>query len=124
MGQVKRFEDMKVWKSARKLTGRIYAVSNNPLFSRDYGLRDQIRRAAVSIFSSIAEGFESQSNPGFCRFLSCAKAPAAEVRAQLYLASDIEYLSQVEIKSLVSEAESISRPLFGLIAYLKRNPPK
>jgi four helix bundle protein len=93
MGKLKRFEEMKMWIDARDMVRRIYAVSQNPSFYGDYGLRDQIRRASISIASNIAEGFESQSNPSFCRFLSSARASAAEVRAQLYLANDLGYVS-------------------------------
>ena len=124
MSQLRRFEEMEVWKSARKMAGRIYAISNTPPFSRDFGLRDQIRKASISIVSNIAEGFESQSNLSFCRFLSCAKASAGEVRAQLYLASDQGYLSIDELKSLVIQSESIGRQLSGFIHYLKSKPKK
>lgn len=115
---------MKVWKTARILTSRIYKVSNKKAFSRDYGLRDQIRRASISIVSNISEGFESQSNSNFCRFLSFAKASAAEVRAQLHIASDIGYLSKEECKTLIFQTESISRQLSGFIKYLRHNPKK
>ena len=119
MGRLKRFEEMEVWKLARKLTVSIYTISDKPPFSRDYGLRDQIRKAFISIVSNIAEGLESQSNLSFCRFLSCAKASAGEVRAQLYLANDLGYLPEDQLKSLASQSESISRQLSGFINYLK-----
>ena len=83
MCKLKRYEEMEVWVSARALVNSIYAISNTPMFSRDYGLRDQIRRASVSIASNIAEGSESQTNSIFCRFLYSARASAAEVRTQL-----------------------------------------
>ena len=121
---MKQFEEMEVWQSARKMAERIYAISEIPPFSRDYGLRDQIRRASISIISNIAEGFESQSNLNFCRFQSCAKASAGEIRAQLYLTSNLGYLSKNEFNSLVFQSESISRQISGFISYLKSNPKK
>ncbi|MGA2262336.1 MAG: four helix bundle protein [Acidobacteriota bacterium] len=122
MGRLARFEQMEVWKLARILNRRIYSVSETDAFARDFGLRDQIRRASVSIVSNIAEGFESQSNPSFVRFLATARGSAAEVRAQLYLALDLQYVSIDEFKSLSSVCESISRQLTGLITYLKSHP--
>jgi four helix bundle protein len=120
MGKIQRFEEMDVWQVARSLIRSIYSISNNRLFSRDFGLRDQILRASVSIASNIAEGFERQSNPSFCRFLACARGSAAEVRAQLYLALDLGYISNADFTRLVSTCESVSRQLTGFIRYLKR----
>ena len=122
MSKLSRFEEMEVWTLARTLNRRIYSVSAREAFSRDFGLRDQIRRASVSIASNIAEGFESQSNPSFIRFLATARGSAAEVRAQLYLALDLEYVSTIDFDSLSAICESISRQLTGLISYLKSNP--
>ena len=121
MGKIKRFEEMEVWKLARDLTRNIYSISNNPSFFRDFGLREQIRRASISIVSNIAEGFESQSNPSFCRFLASARGSAAEVRAQLYLALDLNHISDSDFRTLVSKAESISRQLTGFIRFLKQS---
>ena len=122
MSKLSRFEDMEVWTLARTLNRRIYSVSGTEAFSRDFGIRDQIRRASVSIASNIAEGFESQSNPSFIRFLATARGSAAEVRAQLYLALDLQYVSTTDFDSLSSTCESISRQLTGLINYLKSHP--
>ncbi len=120
MGKLKRFEEMEVWAAARELTKNIYAITRNSLFYRDYRLRDQIRRASVSIAGNIAEGFESQRNPSFCRFLASARASAAEVRAQLYIALDLDYLSSADLSNLISQTESISRQITGLIKYLQK----
>jgi four helix bundle protein len=103
-----RFEEMEVWKSARNLAIEIHIASKNPLFFHDYALRDQIRRAAISIVSNIAEGSESQSNPNFIRFLALAKGSAAEVRTQLYLALDYKYVSCADCARLIAQTESIS----------------
>jgi four helix bundle protein len=121
MGKLKRFEESEVWKSARELAASIYSVSQKSTFLCDYGLRDQIRRASISIVSNIAEGFDSQSNPSFCRYLASARGSAAEVRAQLYLAQDLGDLSSTESAALVSQAESIGRQLTGFIKYLQKS---
>ena len=97
----------------------IYSVSANGLFFRDFGLRDQIRRAAISIASNIAEGFESQTNRSFCRYLATARGSAAEVRAQLYLAQDLGYISEADSADLRSLCESVSLQISGFIRYLE-----
>ena len=88
MAKVEHFEDLEVWKLARKLTGTIYSLSRSGCFAKDFGFRDQICRAAVSIVSNIAEGFERRSNSQFLQFLAIANGSAGEVRAQLYIALD------------------------------------
>lgn len=86
MAGITRFEDIEAWRSPRKLTNLIYALGNRAGFNRDFGLRDQIRRAAVSVMSNIAEAFESRTDVQFINFLGTARASAGEVRAQLYVA--------------------------------------
>jgi four helix bundle protein len=120
MGKLKRFEEAEVWQSARILVRSVYSFSRCQPFSTDYALREQIRRASVSIASNIAEGFDSQSNPTFCRFLASARGSVAEVQAQLYIALDLGYLSETDFALLVSLCESVGRQLTGFIAYLKR----
>jgi four helix bundle protein len=120
VGQLKRFEETEVWQSARILVRTIYGISGRRSFPIDYSLRNQIRRAAISVASNIAEGFDSQSNPAFCRYLASARGSVAEVRAQLYLALDLGYISKSDLATLVSRCESISRQLTGFMAYLKR----
>ncbi|PSQ92571.1 MAG: four helix bundle protein, partial [Bacteroidetes bacterium SW_4_67_19] len=85
MATFHRFEDIESWQKARRLARRIYELTGNGDFARDFGLRDQIRRAAVSIMSNIAEGFERGSRREFARFLDIAKASAGEVRSPLYV---------------------------------------
>lgn len=85
MSRIERFEDLEAWKGARALTGSIYAVTGTGAFSRDFALRDQIRRASISIVSNIAEGFERDGDKEFLQFLSMAKGSCGEVRVQLSL---------------------------------------
>lgn len=116
---IKKFEDIQSWKKARKLTQEIYQVTSNTEFNRDFGLKDQIRRAAVSILSNIAEGFERGGDKEFSRFLSIAKGSCGEVRAQLYVALDQGYLSNDGFEELSTQALEISELLQGFIRYLK-----
>src|SRR6266478_7364132 len=94
--QVKNFEDFEIWKDARALTREIYQLTRDSKFSKDFALRDQIRRAAVSIMSNIAEGFERGGNQEFVQFLYVAKASCGEVRSQLYVAVDQGYIFKAD----------------------------
>ena len=119
MSSIQKFEDLKVWQKARVVNLEIYKLSNMGSFSKDFGLRDQIRRASVSVLSNIAEGFERNGNKEFNQFLSIAKASAAEVRAQLYVAKDLEYISKEEFIEVVNGLIEVSKMLSGLMSYLK-----
>jgi four helix bundle protein len=121
MSRIERFEDIEAWQKARELTKEIYALTNEGPFARDFGLRDQIRRASVSILSNIAEGFERNSNKEFVQFLYIAKGSAGEVRAQLYVALDQAYIGQSTFNLLNKNAAEISRMVSGLIAYLNKS---
>ncbi|MEO0596063.1 MAG: four helix bundle protein [Chloroflexota bacterium] len=110
-----RFEDNIAWQKARILTRDIYAVTRQPDFARDFGLAGQIQRASVSIMSNIAEGYE-RTNPGdYHRFLQIAKASCGEVRSQLYVALDINYITQEQFKDLHTKAIEISRIIAGIM---------
>ncbi|CAN5464739.1 four helix bundle protein [soil metagenome] len=98
----------------------VYQMSERGAFARDHGLRDQMRRAAVSVMSNVAEGFERRGNREFVQFLYIAKASAAEVRSQLYVASDLGYLDQSQCARLQEKLTAIARQLSGLIKYLKQ----
>ena len=111
---IKRFEDFAVWQRAKALSVVVYGVTNEGAFARDFGLRDQIRRAAVSIMSNIAEGFERYSRTEFRHFLSIARGSAAEVRSQLHLARDLGYLEEADFRFLYDEAMEISLMLGSL----------
>jgi four helix bundle protein len=124
MTTIRRFEDIRAWQTARELTRRIYEVSRQGPFARDYGLRNQMQRATVSIMSNIAEGFESDTQAQFIKFLGHAKASAGEVRAQLYVALDVGYIDQDAFEALFDLADKASRQLSAFMSYLKRNPDR
>jgi len=121
MGQIKRFEEIEAWKEARILANRIYELSDTGSFSKDFGLRDQMRRAVVSILSNIAEGFERGGDKEFFQFLAHAKGSAGELRAQLYLAFDRGYLPESDFEDLCGHGMKISRMISGLMEYLRRS---
>jgi len=121
MTTAKRFEDLEVWQGARDAVNAIYKASSNGAFVRDYALRDQIRRAAVSIPSNIAEGFSRHSNKEFIQFLFISKGSAAEVQSQLYTAFDQDYISQEEFDSIYETLEVVAKQLSRLITYLKES---
>lgn len=120
MGTFKSFEDIEAWQKARSLAREIYGVSNEGLFAKDFGLRDQIRRASVSIMSNIAEGFERGGAKEFGRFLAMAKGSAGEVRAQLCVAHDLGYINDTTLADLSDRATEIGRQLGGLMNYLDK----
>ena len=121
MASIEKFEDIEAWQKARELTREIYRISNQGSFARDFGLRDQIRRAAVSIMSNIAEGFGRGGNKEFIQFLSTAKGSASEVQAQLYVALDAEYITKEQFQKIYSRTEEKSRMIGGLLRYLRNN---
>lgn len=119
MSKFSSFEEILSWQKARELNTEIYRITNNSnSFSKDYGLRDQIRRASISITSNIAEGFERQTTKEFIRFLYIAKASAGEVRSQLYVAFDINYITKEEFKDLKMKVNEVSKLISGLLKYL------
>ncbi len=119
---ITKFEDIEAWKLGRELTRAIYRVSKSGEFGRDYALRDQIRRAVVSITSNIAEGFERGGNREFLQALAIAKGSAGEVRSQLYVALDEGYIREPEFAALREECLRLSRVIAGFIQFLQRAP--
>jgi four helix bundle protein len=117
--QVKNFEDLEIWKDARALTRGIYQLTKDSKFAKDFALRDQIRRAAVSIMSNIAEGFERGGNQEFIQFLYVAKASCGEVRAQLYVALDQSYVTPKDCDDSSKSFRRLSIMISNLIDYLK-----
>ena len=108
------FESLRVWHDARRLTAQIYFTTRAAPFSQDFSLRDQIRRAAVSVMSNLAEGYERGGRKEFLRFLSIAKGSAAEVRSQLYTAEDVGYLDAGAAIDLRSQTSTVSRQISAL----------
>lgn len=121
MARFERFEDIQAWQKARGLVREIYNVSNDGAFTRDFGLRDQIRRAAVSIMLNIAEGFARRTNREFTQFLVIAHGSAAEVQAALYVAFDQGYLTPSIFDYLYRMADEVSRMIMALSRYLSTN---
>jgi len=119
LSTIKSFEDLAVWKDARKFTNKIYNLTNKFPKEELYGLTSQIRRAAVSIMSNIAEGFDRRSDKELTNFLSIARASSSEVQNDLYIAIDLEYISQAEFNQLYQEAKKIAKQINGLMTYLK-----
>ncbi len=117
--KIEKFEDLDSWKVARELTNKIYSITKKEKFSKDYGLKDQIQRASVSILANIAEGFDSRSDKSFINFLSYAYRSATEVQSLLYVASDQKYISEIEFDNLYSEIKKVHGLIGGLIKYLK-----
>src|SRR3989337_476091 len=122
--QIRRFEDLIAWQKARELTKNVYLLTATERFSKDFGLRDQIQRAAVSVMSNIAEGFERGGNQEFLQFLYIAKGSCGEVRSQLYVALDRWYIGQNEFNELFKSFKKLSVMISNLIDYLKSSRMK
>ncbi|WP_396140316.1 four helix bundle protein [Flavobacterium sp.] len=118
MGKFNSFEEINSWQKARHFNKRVYEITDNQNFKRDFDLVRQIRRASISISSNIAEGFERNTDKEFIHFLYIAKASAGEVRSQLYLASDLNYIEKVEFEELFKNVSDISKLISGFIKYL------
>jgi four helix bundle protein len=122
MSSARKFEDLEIWENGRKLAADLYRVSGSGALARDFGLRDQLRRAAVSVVSNIAEGFERGSTKEFAHFLYLAKGSSGELRSQLYIAFDLGYLLEAELKMLLGAAQALFRQLAAFIRYLEQTP--
>ncbi len=121
MAGIGRFEEIEAWKAGRVLSREIYLITAGEPFSADWGLRSQMRGAVVSIMSNTAEGFERGGNNEFIQFLALAKGSCGELRSQLYVALDNNYITQKEFERLSSMAMDISRILAGLMSYLRQS---
>ena len=117
----KRFEDLDVWNVSRELANLIYSFGREGALSKDYGFRDQIQRAAVSVMNNTAEGFERGSNKDFAKFLFIARASAGEVRSMLYLALDQRYITAEQFKEAYELCVRESQLCWGLIKHLQKN---
>lgn len=124
MARMDCFEEVGAWSKARELAQSVYAITNEERFARDFGLRNQIRKAAISVMANIAEGFERNGNAEFAQFLAVAKGSAGEVRAQLYVALDQGYIDQIVFDRVAETTREIGRMLAGLMSYLRRSGMK
>jgi len=120
--KITRFEDIEGWQLARELTGQVYAVAVRGAFAKDFGLRDQITRAAGSSMHNIAEGFDGGSNAEFIKFLRYSQRSCSEVQSQLYVALDQAYISQQDFDSIYQQASLTHSKAGGFIRYLLNAP--
>jgi four helix bundle protein len=119
MATLERFEELEVWKLSMELCTNIYELTNKELFSKDFGLKDQIRRSSVSIPSNISEGFERDSKNQFVYFLVIAKGSYGELRTQLKIANSLNYILENDFNLINEKCISVSKQLSGFINYLK-----
>ena len=120
MAGITRFEDIRAWQAARRFAASIYRISGTGDFRSDFALRDQIRSAALSISSNIAEGFERGRPREFHQFLSIAKASCAEARSDLYIALDQGYISETVFRQLITDGEELAKQIGAFRAVLAR----
>jgi four helix bundle protein len=115
---IRNFEDIEAWQLARKMTQHVYRATKKDRFSKDFPLRDQIRKAAGSSMHNIAEGFDAESNSEFVRFLRYAKRSCTEVQSELYVALDETYISTEEFADIYGQARKTRAAIRGFINYL------
>ena len=118
--KIERFEDIEAWQLAHELTRNVYRLTKKPGFSRDYGLKQQVQTAAGSAMHNIAEGFDSEGNTEFIRFLRYAKRSCTEVQSELYVALDEEYITPEEFKDIYEQARRTRAAIRGFINYLRK----
>jgi len=121
MATFRKFEDIDAWQKARELVKEVYGATGRGSFSKDFALKDQIRRASISAMSNIAEGFERDGKKEFIQLLSIAKGSTGEVKSQLYVAKDQGYLTRAQFDSLAALADKTGRMIAGLMGYLKES---
>lgn len=121
MANIERFEDILGWQKARKVTSKIYEINGHGDFSKDFGLRDQIRRFSVSIMANIAEGFGRRSDKEFANFLNYAHGSVAESQSHLYVALDLKYLDQNQFSTVYEMLDETSRIIMGFSKHLRRS---
>ncbi len=124
MAKIEKFEDILAWQNSMTLCNDIYSLTFNENFIKDFALRDQIRKSAISIPSNIAEGFERGSNIQFKYFLTIAKASAGELRTQIYIAKNLNYISENEFEIIINKCNDVSKLISKFISYLRNNEKK
>jgi len=118
--KIEKFEDIQTWQLARELVKETYELTRDKNCSRDYGFKDQIQRSSISIMANIAEGFDSQSDIEFVKFLNYSKRSTSEVQSHLYVALGQEYVIQEKFDELYEKCKEIKRLIGGFIRYLKK----
>lgn len=118
--KIKKFEDLEIWKLSLKITKEIYDLTAKKDFSKDFNLKDQIRKAIISVSSNIVEGFEKNNNNEFIRFLKIAKGSVGEVRNQLYIALAVGYITKKEFEKINEELKNLANQIGAFIAYLEK----
>lgn len=121
MPTFRRFDEIEAWQKSRKLTQIVYHLSGQGSFAKDFGLRDQIRRATVSIMANIAEGFERDGTGEFIQFLAIAKGSSAEVLSHAYVALDQGFITKNDFDDLVTKTSEVGRMIAALMAYLRKS---
>jgi four helix bundle protein len=119
MAKIERFEDIQAWQKAKELVRDIYEVTSKGNFTKDYSLKDQIRRASISVMSNIAEGYARQTDREFTQFLHIALGSVSEVQSQLYIAQDLKYISNEDFDKIYEQGSETARLITGFIKYLK-----
>lgn len=120
MAVIRKFEDMEIWKDARVLVKGIYTLTYHASFSKDFSLKDQIRRSSSSVMDNVAEGFDRGGRKEFIHFLSISKASLSETKSQLYRALDLNYITEEEFKYSYEQANKIGKMIGGFIKYLQQ----
>ena len=121
MPSFKRFEDIVAWQKARLITQQFYLLSNRGEFARDFSLRDQMKRASVSIMANIAEGHGRRTGNEFANFLNIARGSAVELQSHLYVALDLSYISQTEFQEVYAQLDEVSPMTISLAQCLRKN---
>jgi len=124
MPTFKKFEEINAWQKARIITRKIYSLCNSEPFSRDFSLRDQTKRASISIMANIAEGHGRRTGAEFANFLNIARASAIELQSHLYVALDMKYIDRTDFDELYEELEQVSKMSLSLARYLRGNSSK
>lgn len=122
MASITKFEDLIAWQEARTLVKMVYKLTSEGSFAKDFGMRDQIQRAAVSVMTNIAEGFDCESTAEFARFLGIARRSAVEVQSLLYAALDVEHIKPDVFKSHYEQAKKCKALIGGLKQGILKNP--
>ncbi|MFN8165909.1 MAG: four helix bundle protein [Bacteroidia bacterium] len=120
MATFTKLEDMQIWVKARMIAKKVYDLTNDEVFNKDFSLRNQMRSAAVSIVSNIAEGYERETHKEFIRFLYISKGSAGELKTQIIIATDCEYFSEQNSQTIIEELTELAAQISRLISYLKK----